>query len=235
MKNKIMIDKAVKDDKIIEVEKLNFAYEEGRKVLENISFTIQKGSFIGVVGESGCGKSTLCQILAGIIPNVIGGFISGRVIIGGYDLKESELKDVANVVGFVMQNPNRQIVTSTVEDELAFGPENFCVPADEIRERVDKVLNLLELNQVREVNPNRLSGGQQEVVAIGSVLTMNPDIIIMDEPFSNLDEYYRDKLRRIIYRLKQEGKTVIVVEHDNEMLEGVDTKLVFNQGRVVEA
>lgn len=217
---------------LIDVQNLTFSYEEGREILKDISFNAEEGTVMGLIGDSGCGKSTLCHILCGIIPGAIGGEISGQVTICGRNLRDCEMKDIAEVVGFVMQDSDRQIVTSTVEDELAFGPENFCVPPEEIRKRVDGVLQLLELTDVKEENPNRLSGGQKQLVAIGSILTMEPKVIILDEPFSHLDEDYKDNLSAIIGRLKADGKTVIIVEHDYRLIDDADRWILLEQGRI---
>ena len=108
------------------MKNLRFSYDGVKMILDNIDFTIAKGEMVGIVGDSGCGKSTLCHILCGIIPGAIGGEISGHAVVGDIDLREAQLKDMAETVGFVMQDPDRQIVTSMVEDELAFGPENFA-------------------------------------------------------------------------------------------------------------
>lgn len=223
---------SVKMREAIKVENLNFAYDEDKKVLEDISFTVHRGELIGIAGDSGCGKSTLCHILCGIIPHIIGGTISGSVIVNGLNLKDAELKDLANSIGFVMQNPDRQIVTSTVEDELAFGPENYCIPPEEIKRRVDDVIDFLELEKIRLDNPNKLSGGQKQLVAIGSVLTMEPEILVMDEPFSHLDMGNRLKLRKVIDDLVKRGKTVIVIEHDLKAVDMADRWIVIEDGRI---
>ena len=115
---------------IIEVKKLKFSYNGVDRIIDDISFSIHRGETVGIIGESGCGKSTLCHILCGIIPGAVGGEISGQAVVGGVDLREAQLKDMAETVGFVMQDSDRQIVTSMVEDELAFGPENMCVPPE---------------------------------------------------------------------------------------------------------
>lgn len=143
------------------MKNLRFSYDGVKMILDNIDFTIAKGEMVGIVGDSGCGKSTLCHILCGIIPGAIGGEISGHAVVGDIDLREAQLKDMAETVGFVMQDPDRQIVTSMVEDELAFGPENFCIPPEEIRRRVDSILDMLGIDDIRYKDPNRLSGGAE--------------------------------------------------------------------------
>ena len=114
-----------REEYAIYVEQLNFAYKEPKKILKDINFSVGRGEYVAIIGDSGCGKSTLCHILCGIIPNALNGVISGEVYVGGVSLREADLKDMATVVGFVMQDADRQIVSATVEDELAFGPENL--------------------------------------------------------------------------------------------------------------
>lgn len=217
---------------IVDVKNIRFSYESGKKILKGIDFKIEEGEFIAIIGSSGCGKSTLCHILCGIIPNAVGGEISGDAIMNGISLRKAEMRTLAETVGFVMQDPDRQIVTSTVEDELAFGPENLCVPPEEIRRRVDDTLQLLGLESLREENPNRLSGGQKQLVAIGSVLTLQPKIFILDEPFSHLDEDVKENLENLLSELKRQGKTIIVVEHDHNMVKNADKWLLLEDGKV---
>lgn len=217
---------------IIEVKNLRFSYDGVKMILDDIAFTIKKGETVGIVGDSGCGKSTLCHILCGIIPGAIGGEISGHAVVGGIDLREVQLKDMAETVGFVMQDPDRQIVTSMVEDELAFGPENFCIPPEEIRRRVDSVLDMLGIDDIRYKDPNRLSGGQKQLVTIGSVLTLEPEILILDEPFSHLDEENRRGTMELMKRLRDMGKTIITVEHDHRLIEDADRWILLEDGRI---
>ncbi|MDO4545316.1 MAG: ABC transporter ATP-binding protein [Bacillota bacterium] len=216
----------------IKVENLQFAYETGRPVLDGISFEIEQGSFTGLIGESGCGKSTLCHILCGIIPHAIGGELSGQAKVGGVDLRQTNLKDLSQVIGFVMQDPDRQIVSSTVEDELAFGPENLCIAPEEIRKRVQDTLELLGLGNMRLSDPNKLSGGQKQLVAIGSILTLQPEIILLDEPYSHLDQVGREHVSRIIKVLREQGKTIIAVEHDHSLIEDADRWILLEQGKI---
>lgn len=217
---------------IVDVKNIRFSYESGKEILQGIDFKIEEGEFIAIIGSSGCGKSTLCHILCGIIPNAVGGEISGDAIMNGISLRKAEMRTLAETVGFVMQDPDRQIVTSTVEDELAFGPENLCVSPEEIRRRVDDTLQLLGLESLREENPNRLSGGQKQLVAIGSVLTLQPKIFILDEPFSHLDEDVKENLENLLSELKRQGKTIIVVEHDHNMVKNADKWLLLEDGKV---
>ena len=147
---------------IIEIENLKFTYPSGKQVLKGVNLTIEKGEMVGMIGDSGCGKSTLCHIMCGIIPNAIGGTAAGQVRIKDKNMRQTKLKDMAETVGFVMQDSDRMIVSSTVEDELAFGPENLRIPPEEVRRRVDETLELLQMTEYALTNPNHLSGGQKE-------------------------------------------------------------------------
>lgn len=220
------------DNIIIQIENLKFAYENGPQILKEINLTIQKGKLVGLIGDSGCGKSTLCHIMCGIIPNVIGGSASGQIRVKDKNMRQTRLKDMAETVGFVMQDSDRMIVCSTVEDELAFGPENLCVPPEEIRSRVDETLELLHMTAYRETDPNHLSGGQKQLVNIGSVLTLQPDILILDEPFSHLDEAARIRTMELLKQLKSEGKTILIVEHDHQLIEEADEWILLEDGVV---
>ena len=225
-------DMLVKDMSIIQIENLKFTYPSGKQVLKGVDLTIEKGEMIGLIGDSGCGKSTLCHVMCGIIPNAIGGTASGQVRVKDKDMRKTKLKDMAETVGFVMQDADRMIVSSTVEDELAFGPENLCLPPEKIRRRVDETLALLQMTEYRETNPNHLSGGQKQLVTIGSVLTLQPDILILDEPNSHLDEASRVRTMELLKQLKAQGKTIIIVEHDHELIEEADRWVLLHEGKV---
>lgn len=220
---------------IIQIENLKFTYGTGTQILKGVNLAIEKGEMVGLIGDSGCGKSTLCHIMCGIIPNVIGGEVSGQVRIHDKNMRQTKLKDMAETVGFVMQDSDRQIVCSTVEDELAFGPENLCVPPEEIRKRVDDTLELLQMTEFRETDPNHLSGGQKQLITIESVLTLQPEILILDEPFSHLDEEARIRTMDLLLKLKAEGKTIIIVEHDHQLIEEADRWILLADGVVAMA
>lgn len=217
---------------IIEISNLKFTYPSGKQVLQGVDLSVEPGEVIGLIGDSGCGKSTLCHVMCGIIPNVIGGTAAGQVRIKDKNMRETKLKDMAQTVGFVMQDADRMIVCSTVEDELAFGPENLCIPPEEIRRRVDETLELIQMTEHRLTDPNHLSGGQKQMVTIGSVLTLQPDILILDEPNSHLDEASRLRTKELLQKLKKDGKTIIIVEHDHELIEDADRWVLLHDGKV---
>lgn len=221
-----------REEYAIYVEQLNFAYKEPKKILKDINFSVGRGEYVAIIGDSGCGKSTLCHILCGIIPNALNGVISGEVYVGGVSLREADLKDMATVVGFVMQDADRQIVSATVEDELAFGPENLCVPPPEICRRVDEALKLFDLKNLKDRDPNKLSSGQKKLVTIAGVLTLQPEIFLLDEPFSSLDLENEKRVKKAIDTLLDRGKTVVVVEHDHASVASADRWIWLAEGEI---
>ncbi len=219
---------------MIQVKNLTFSYEnEGEKpALKDVTFSLDRGTITAVLGPSGCGKSTLCQILCGIIPNCIDGSLSGETLLDGEPVLGMPLKDLSQKVGYMMQDPDRQIIASAVEDELAFGPENLMLPPGEIRKRVDAAMNFLGICHLAEKNPMQLSGGEKQLVAAGAVLTMEPEVLIMDEPLSHVDQEGRGKMLRLMKNMRDKGKTVIVVEHAYELLDFADRWVFLEEGRV---
>ena len=174
----------------IEVKNLSFSYvrKAKDKILKNTSFQLEPATITAVIGLSGCGKTTLCHCLCGIIPNVLKGDLSGEVTIDGKSVFSRKLCDLASTVGLVMQNPDNQLVCTTVEDEIAFAMENLAYPPAEIHRRVDEILEFMDLEQYRKHNPAKLSVGQKQLVAVAAVLSLNPQVLIFDEPMSHLDE-----------------------------------------------
>lgn len=217
----------------IEVRNLDFAYEESCQILHKVSFSLKRGSLTAVIGLSGCGKSTLCHCLCGIIPQVLGGELHGKILLHGQDISGILLANLAQTIGLVMQNPDLQLVTTTVEDELAFAPENLCLPPAEITNRVERVLKWLRFEHLRLASPHDLSGGQKRLLAIGSVLTLDPQILVLDEPMSHLDHQGKLLVKEAILNLLQEGRTIIMVEHDLQNVVFADNWLVIAEGRLV--
>ena len=177
---------------IIEIKNYFFSYtgNDGREkeVLHDLCISIEEKTITGVLGLSGCGKTTLCKTLCGIIPHCCPGKIDGTILIDGVNTAEIPLNKLACRIGFVMQDPDEQLITTTVEDELAFAPENLKLAPCEINRRVNYVLDALGLKALRTCDPSHLSGGQKQLTAIGSILTLEPDILVLDEPMSHLDE-----------------------------------------------
>lgn len=218
----------------IKVNNLSYKYfHSGSLVINNINLKIAKGEIVAISGLSGCGKSTLCLCLGGIIPHYLGGEMKGQVVVNGKSTRDYSVAQLAQEVGMVFQDPDTQLFSSTVEDELAFAPENLCLPVDEIKKRVNNVLDILGINALREENPSHLSGGQKHLVAMGAVLTLDPGILILDEVMAQLDSSERKNVAEILACLKKRGKTILLVEHDLENVKVADRVLVLEDGLLI--
>ncbi|MGI5838678.1 MAG: ABC transporter ATP-binding protein [bacterium] len=217
----------------LEVENLSFRYRAGgRKILTDISFSLTPGEMLGVCGPSGCGKSTLCLTLCGIIPHSVAGEMTGDVRIFGESTRLMNPARIARRVGIVFQDPEAQLFLPRLRNELAFAPENLCRPRAEIRETVTAIAEMLAIDSLLAANPNELSGGQQQVAVIGSVLTQDPAVLVLDEVLAMLDETNGQNILAIIDRLRRQGKTIIMVDHRQEHLSGADRLLVLEEGRI---
>ncbi|MFL5626534.1 MAG: ABC transporter ATP-binding protein [Ktedonobacteraceae bacterium] len=181
--------------------------------IENISFSLPKGELMLIAGPSGCGKSTLLKCLNGLIPNSYHGTLTGEIQLEGRSIKGLTLRDLAQQVGTMLQDPDKQIIASTVEQEIAFGMENLNRPRAEMRERISAVLKQLRLEDYAGRATFALSGGQRQQVAAAGILVMQPSIYLFDEPFANLDAQAVDELEELIANLRATGHTVIIVEH----------------------
>lgn len=213
----------------IEVRNLNYKYkDEEQYLLENINFVVKEGEILGISGKSGIGKSTLCKCICGIIPKLQKGTISGQVFLFNENISEKTISEIVKGVGIVFQNPLTQLFSPTIEDELVFGPENLCIERDEIDKRLENILKILDIEEFRYKNPNSLSGGQQQLIAIGAVLMMDPQVYIFDEILSFVDKDSKIKVLKIIKDLKEKGKTIIMVDHNIENMDIADKILYIN-------
>mgnify|MGYP002550552035 FL=1 len=203
--------------------------------IRNVSLNIEEGKFYGVVGENGSGKTTLCAILRGFAPSFYQGDIQGEVLVYGKPIGEYG-GELATKIGYVFQNPFTQIsgVKETVFEEVAYGLENFGVPVEEIVERVEAIMKLTHIDSLAEKNPLELSGGQMQRVALASVLVLEPDILIIDEPTSQLDPQGTESVFEIIKMMKDKKKTIILVEHKIDLIaEYADEVLVLKGGKLI--
>ncbi|NLM51583.1 MAG: ABC transporter ATP-binding protein [Firmicutes bacterium] len=217
----------------IEVKNLSFQYEKNtRKILDNLELTVAAGEIVAIVGLSGIGKSTLCYCLSGIIPHVYGGIMTGHVYLNGRDTRDLTLPQIATTLGIVFQNPDNQLFSFTVEDEVAFGPENLCLPPEEIECRVTDALEKVGMLKFRHANPQQLSGGQRQLIALASVLSLQPEILIFDEAMSQIDRRGKKMILEMMLKLKAEGRTIVMIEHDLENLFVADRVLVLKDGRL---
>ena len=188
--------------------------------LKNINLEIEKGDFLAIVGKNSSGKTTLCNVLRGFIPSFYKGELQGEVIFRDKPILEYTSGEIAQKIGFVFQNPFTQIsgVKETVYDELAFGLENLGLEVEYIKNRVEEVLELLEIKDLKHKNPYELSGGQCQKVALASIIAMNPEVLIIDEPTSQLDPKGTEDIFKIISVMAEQGKTIILVEHKLELI-----------------
>ena len=203
--------------------------------IRNVSLNIEEGKFYGIVGENGSGKTTLCAILRGFAPSFYQGDIQGEVLVYGKSIGEYG-GELATKIGYVFQNPFTQIsgVKETVFEEVAYGLENFGVPVEEIVERVEAIMKLTHIDSLAEKNPLELSGGQMQRVALASVLVLEPDILIIDEPTSQLDPQGTESVFEIIKMMKDKKKTIILVEHKIDLIaEDADEVLVLRGGKLI--
>ncbi|MBN2286597.1 MAG: ABC transporter ATP-binding protein [Tissierellales bacterium] len=215
----------------LQAEKISFRYHENSPfILNHINLSLRKGEIIGIVGLSGSGKSTLISILNGIIPKRINGLIDGKVLINQEDIASKNLSELSTQIGTIFQDPDSQIVFSCVEDELAFSPENLCYDPIYIKNSIQNVVKTLGIEHLLYRNPNHLSGGEKQLIALASVLTLNAGIIILDETMSQIDEAGKKMIKNAVITLKNEGKAILMVEHDLNNLDIADQIILLTNG-----
>ena len=217
---------------MIELERMGVTFTDApAPVLSGVDLSIPEGELVLVVGRTGSGKTTLLRALNGLVPHFSGGTLHGRVVVDGRDTRTHRPRDLADVVGFVGQDPLAGFVTDTVEDELAYGMESLGLPADVMRKRVEETLDLMGLAEVRDRPVADLSGGQQQRVAIGSVLTTHPRVLVLDEPTSALDPLAAEEVLATLQRLVHDlGLTVVLAEHRLERVVQYADRLVLVPG-----
>jgi energy-coupling factor transport system ATP-binding protein len=205
--------------------------------LNDISFQVEKGQFIGIIGKNSAGKSTLCQAIVGLVPHFFKGAYGGKVLVDGLEVKTHEIADLSLKAGMVFQNPFTQVTGSklTVYEEIAFGLENIGVPRAEMVDRIDEILELLKIEKVKDHNPFDLSGGQMQRMAIASIIAMKPDIIVLDEPTSQLDPAGAEEVFRVIQSLSEQGITIVMAEHKMEKVAQYCSRiLLLHDGKVID-
>ena len=220
---------------MISVKNLGFVYKNSKTAaLDDINIEIADGDFVGITGTSGAGKTTFTFALNGIIPQKIKGDFYGAVTVDGVDTAEHPAEEFARKVGQVFQDIDSQMVASVVEDEILFGLENFGVPHEEIGLRVDKVLKELGIEDLRDREISSLSGGQKQKVAIASMLALEPEVIVLDEPTGELDPESSREIFKILTALNRDkGITVIIVEQKIMLLcEYVKHMMVLDKGKI---
>jgi energy-coupling factor transport system ATP-binding protein len=217
------------------IENLSFKYRTRPELaIEGITFDLKPGEMLLIAGSSGCGKTTLARCINGLIPRSYGGNREGRVLLHGKDVSEMKIAEVAQVVGTLLQDPERQIVASNVFNEIAFGPENLGMPRDEIVARVEQALKRLNIEYLRDRETFNLSGGEKQKTALAGVLTMNPSILLLDEPLASLDPASAYEALDVFRSLADEGKTVVLIEHrvEDAIFAKPDRLLYMENGRI---
>jgi len=221
---------------LIRLRELSFTYNGADKpALNKVNLTIEDGQFVLITGASGGGKSTLCRCFNGLVPHFYGGKISGKAEVQGLDILEHPPKELATKVGMVFQDPENQLVTADVEREIAFGLENLGYPKNLIARRIEEALDTVGIAPLRFARNNELSGGEKQKVAIASVLALHPEVLVLDEPTSELDPQSAEEVLRLLERLNDElGLTVILIEQRlDRVVHLVDRMLVMGGGKII--
>ena len=222
---------------VITVENLRYRYPHAKELaLDGLDLSVEKGEFIGIIGENGAGKSTLSQALMGLVPQFYKGAYGGTVMVDGIEAGRTPVAQLCGHVGLVFQNPFNQLsgAKDNVYEEVAFGMQNLGVPAEEMKNRVEEALKLLDIWQYRDRNPFDLSGGQMQRVAIASVLVMRPDVMILDEPTSQLDPEGSDEVFKAVETLTGSGITILMIEQKIEKMAAYcDRILLLHKGKQI--
>jgi len=220
----------------VKVKDLSFAYRGARKpAIKNINLELASGEFVVITGPTGCGKTTLCRCFNGLIPHFHPGRMTGEIKINGVETRETNVSDLSQTVGFVFQDPENQLVALNVERELAFGPENLGLPREEIKARVEEVIEMVGIGNLRSNAPYELSGGEQQRIAIASVLTLKPSILVLDEPTSNLDPMGAKKVVTLLGKLNRDhGMIIILIEHRLDLVAPYSNRVfVMSEGEII--
>lgn len=222
---------------VISLKNVSYRYPlEERLVIQNITCDFEQGKVYGLIGENESGKTTLCNIIRGFIPEIYRGELSGEIFLKKKPVSGYHSGELAKIIGYSFQNPFVQIsgVKDTVFEEIAYGMENIGISREKMLQRVEELVKLFHLEKLVDKNPYELSGGQKQRVALASVIALNPEIIILDEPTSQLDPKSTEEVFEIISYLKNQGKTIILIEHKIDLIaEYCDEILLMNQGRIV--
>lgn len=220
---------------MINLENVSFTYAgENRGGVNNINLSIPKGEFIVLCGESGCGKTTITRLINGLIPHFYEGKLSGEVSINGQLIARKPLYETAKMVGSVFQNPRLQFFNVDTTSEIAFGCENFGMPRQEIKKRIERTVNNFNMKNLLDRNIFHLSGGEKQKIACASVYAMEPEIFVMDEPSSNLDLSSIMELRKILSLWKRQGKTIVISEHRLFYLRGLADRFIYVRDGIIE-
>lgn len=216
-------------DVVIKVEDVHYTYPGGVEALRGVNLEIRSGEIVAIMGENGAGKTTLVKHFNGILKPQ-----RGRVLIKGTDTRTASVAQISRIVGLVFQNPDHQLFTESVYDEVAFALKNFNFPPDVIERRAEWALNLLNLWEYRDRSPFSLSVGERKRLAIASVLAYDPEIIVLDEPTAGQDYLQKEKISELLYQLRLMDKTIVIVTHDVEFVtEHVNRVILMARGTII--
>lgn len=214
---------------MIEAKDIYFTYPIGVEALKGVSLNIGDGEFVAIMGQNGAGKTTLIKHFNGLLKPT-----KGKVMVDKVSTRDVSVAKLARTVGFVFQNPDHQLFSETVEEEISFALRNFGFEEETIENRVTWALNLLDLTEYRKTSPFMLSGGERKRVALASVLAWDPTVVILDEPTIGQDHLQKEKLRQFIVQLNGQGKTVVIVTHDVEFVAECNPRVVLmTEGKIV--
>ncbi|MBY6799781.1 ABC transporter ATP-binding protein [Clostridium botulinum] len=216
---------------MLEIKNLNLSFQENYNVFKDINIKVKKNRVTLLTGKSGCGKSSLLMCITGAIPDIIEGNITGEIIYKGKNIENKGVKTVSGEIAYMFQDPDSQLCTFTVEDEIAFGLENIKMEPSHMDHTIDKVLKLTGISHLKKRQLNHLSGGEKQKVALASILALDPEVILMDEPTANLDPKSTIEIINLIRDLRDKfGKTILIVEHKiNEFSEIIDDVIWFER------
>ena len=210
---------------MIEFQNVSFSYEKGRPVLRDLSFRIEKGEAVGLIGANGAGKSTVMKLLLGLLP------AEGRILVDGLPVDKAHLAEVRRKLGFLLQNSDNQMFMPTVYEDMIFGPLNYGLSREETDRRVDEVLARLGLQELKHRYNHKISGGEKRMAAIATILAMEPEALLMDEPSAALDPYNR---RVVINTIRSLPQTKLITSHDLDMiLDTCQRVILLSEGRIV--
>lgn len=214
---------------MIEARDIHYSYPSKVEALKGVSLTIKDGDFLAIMGQNGAGKSTFVKHFNGLLKPA-----AGTVVVDGVETTKTSIATLSRNVGFVFQNPDNQLFSETVEDEIAFALKNFGFSSDVVANRVTWALELLSLTQYKKTSPFLLSGGERKRVALASVLAWDPKTLILDEPTIGQDHEQKEKLRQFILQLQTQGKTVVIVTHDVEFVAECNPRVVLmKEGKIL--
>jgi energy-coupling factor transport system ATP-binding protein len=216
-------------EQIIQTFGLGHEYPNGVQAIRDITLDIRKGDYIALIGKNGSGKSTLAKHFNGLLRPT-----SGTVLVGGLDTSKARSEELSRIVGYVFQNPDYMLFSTTIEDEVAFGPKNLRLRSDEVGKRVEEALEVTGLTQHRKESPLFFGKGIRRRITIASILSMNPDVMVIDEPTTGMDYRGRESVMALIDRLNDLGKTIVIITHDMKVVAAHSHRvLVMSDGQLI--